>query len=135
VLLQAKAGPVELACDTLPHGDHERRSEKDADLPEVHFLSGVVVARRAQDDELDVLLETLELRAQVKRLGVFYRKLVQPKGLPHLGELFRERLEETEPDEPTLPASSGRLLEGNRALVLPATLSVMRTVDDHHVLL
>jgi hypothetical protein len=78
---------VELACDTLPHGDHEPLSEKDADLPEVHFGSDVVEARSAEDDELDVLLETLELRAQVKRLGVFYRKLVQPEGLPHLRAL------------------------------------------------
>ena len=119
----------------LPDGDHECGSQKDADLPEVHFLASVVVACGAEDHELDVLVETLELRAQVKRLGVFYRKLVETEGLPHLGEFFRQRLERPSHTNPPLPASSGCLVEGNRALVLAATISVVRTVDDHHVLL
>ena len=68
---------------------------------EVHFLASVVVACGAEDHELDVLVETLELRAQVKRLGVFYRKLVETEGLPHLGEFFRQRLEKTQPYEST----------------------------------
>src|SRR6478609_5086917 len=99
MLLETKAGPVQLARDALPHGDHEARAEEDADLAELDFLARLVVPRRAQDHELDALLELLELRAEVERLGILHRELVQAKVPPHLGQLLGARLEEPQPDE------------------------------------
>jgi hypothetical protein len=71
---------VELACNSLPHGDHEALAEGDADLPELDLLALVHVVRGSQDDEPHVVV-ALELRPQVEGLRVLHRKLMQAEAL------------------------------------------------------
>jgi hypothetical protein len=115
----------------LPDRDHEGGSEEDADLPELHLFPVTVVTCSPQDRELDVPLKPFELRAQVKRLGILDRQLVQTEARPDLGELLCSRLEEPQPDEPALAAACGRLFERDRTLVLATTISIMGAIDDH----
>jgi len=88
----------------LPHGDHERRGEKHADLPEVDLLAVVVVPRGPQDDQLYLPVEGFHLRAQMERLGVLHGQLVQAETVPHLGQLLRSWLEQSQPHEAPLAA-------------------------------
>src|SRR5919198_6067368 len=131
VLLEPKPCAVQLAPHALPNRDDEPWPEEDADLAELHLLPCVVIAGGSQNHELQIAVEPLELGAKVKRLGVLHRELMQVEGLSDLGELLGLRLEEPEPDEASLVATRGSLLELQRALVLPAAVPVVRTVDDH----
>jgi hypothetical protein len=77
MLLQTQPRPVELARDALPHGDHERRPDEDADLAELDLLARVVVPRGPEDHEGHVLLVVLDLRPEVVDLRVLDGQLVQ----------------------------------------------------------
>src|SRR5919197_752631 len=111
MLLQSEPRAVQLARDSLPDRDHEAGAEEDSDLAEVDLLTRVVVPRRTEDHEPHVLLELLELRTQVERLGVLDGQLVQAEALADLRELLGRRLEEPQPDEAALAAARGRLLQ------------------------
>ena len=131
MLLEPEASRVELAGHALPDSDHESGAEEDADFPELDLLGALVVACGPQDHELDVVVVTLELRAQVKGLGVLDRQFVEAEALANLGELLGLRLEQPKPDEPALAAARRSFFEWERAFVLAAPVPVVRAVDDH----
>ena len=91
----------------LPHGDDERGREEDADLAEFDLFGFVVVPRGDQDDQPDVFAVQLGLRPQALTLRILDREFMQPEGRLHLGELLRVRLEQAQPDKPTV-AGPGR---------------------------
>jgi hypothetical protein len=130
VLLEPKAGGVELACNSLAHRDHEPRSEEDADLAELDLLALVHVVRSSQDDEAHVVV-ALELRPQVEGLRVLDSELVEVEALLNLLELLGLRLEHPEPDEPAARAAGGGLLERDGTGVLALPVQVVRAIDDH----
>ena len=127
----AAAWPAQLARHALPHGDHEGWREEDADLAELDLLGGVVIARGAQDDQLDVLVVVLDLRPHVEVLRVLDRQFVQAEGLTALSQFLRPGLEQSQPDETTLPAAGRRLLQRHCALIAPVAVLVMGTINDH----
>ncbi len=130
-LLQPLSGLAELARHALPYGDHEGGREEDADLAELDFLGGVVVARGAQDDQPHILVIQLGLRPHVEVLGVLDRQLMQAEGVPDLGQLFVTGFEQSQPHEAALPAAGRRFLQRHRALIAPAAVLVIRTINDH----
>ena len=123
--------PAQLARHALPHRDHEGRREEDADLAELDFLGGVVVTRGAQDHQPHVSVVALDLRPHMKVLGVLHRQLMQAEGVPDLGQLLFLGLEQSQPHEAALPASGRSLLQRHRALIAPATILVVSTINDH----
>ena len=131
MLLEPLPRGVQLTGHTLPDGDDERRSHEDADLAEVHLLTGVVVPRGTQDDELDGALVLLDLRAQVEGLRVLHRELVEAEAPADLVQLGRAGLEHAQPDEAVVPALLCRDLQAHGGVALPPPVAVVGAVDDH----
>src|SRR6266581_1301749 len=63
-------------------------------ITEVGFGEISVLTRGAQDDQPHVCVVELDFRPQMKVLRVLDRQLMQPKGVTHLGQLLRTRLEQ-----------------------------------------
>jgi hypothetical protein len=115
----------------LSHGDHEGGREEDADLAEVDLFVGVVVVRRAQDDQPQILLVARDLRSAVSGQCVLHRQLVQPEQLADLSQLLSVGLEQAQPHEPALGPQGRRLRQWHRSHTVPAAVLVVSTVDDH----
>src|SRR5262249_48167161 len=110
---------------------HEGRREEDADLAELDLFGVVVVAGRAQDDQLDVPFVGLELRPHVEGLRVLDRQLVQAEGVTDLGKLRFSWFEQPQPYETALAAPGRGLVQGNGAFVASVAVQVMGAVNDH----
>jgi len=121
-------GATQVTRHPLPHRDHEGRREKDADLAELDFLRVVVVACRAQYDQLHILVVALDLRPHVNVQRILDRRLMQPEGVPDLRQLLFVRLEQAQPDKAALPAPGRRLPQRYRAFVAPAAIQVVSAI-------
>ena len=129
--LELLADAGELAGGAVAHGDHVLRRDEQHDLAELDLLLVVVVARRAQDDEVGVVV-VLQLRPLVGVIGVLERELVQVEALADVGQLLLAGLEEADPDEvPVADDAVLRHVERQLALVLALAVAVMRAIDDH----
>ena len=72
-------------------------------LAEPDFPGGIIVARGAQDDQLDTLVIVLDLRPHVKVLRVLNCQFMQAEGVPDLGQLIFPRLEQPRHTKPPCP--------------------------------
>ena len=102
MLFEAASRSTQFAGNSLTHRNHEIRTDKNADLAEVDFLAGVVIASGAKNDQFHIRLEVLDLRPQVKSAGILDGQLVQAERVPDPVHLFASRLEHPEPHESPL---------------------------------
>jgi hypothetical protein len=131
LFLQSLPGVAQFAGHALPDRDHEGGREENADLAELDFLGGVVVARGAQDDQPHVVFVVLDLRSHVDVQRVLDRQLVQAEGVPHLGKLFFHWLEQPQPHEAALRGLRHRFLQRHHAFDVPAAVLVVSAINDH----
>jgi hypothetical protein len=117
----------------VPDGDHVTRAGEEVDLAEVDLLLVLVVVGGPQDDE-DVLVVVLDLRALVGLLRVLDCELVQAEQLLELFKVPGFGLVNADPDEVAGSGGSPQLrrpLRGQRLLVLAHTVLVVGGIDDH----